>query len=248
MSADFLFIDDEEIVLNSLARIASLENYSFECAATPSAALALAKGNSYKAAICDLMLPEMSGLEVFTALRQQDFKSPFVLSTGYSTLENAVTALKQGAFDFLPKPFEIPDVLGLFARITRYVELGGQVTRPAFSRYALGLQTWAVRHEGNSFRVGAGESISGCIDGVASIEPARFGAQLEQGTLLARVHTNDGHSHSLWSPLRGQVLAINDVLMNTPGLLLSTSYPDAWILEMAASGEDALDHLARIEC
>ncbi len=110
-----LLIDDEADALDAYAQALASERYRVDAAARPTEALAKAQCRTYDAAVLDLKMPDMSGLEVLRALRKLDAELAVVVVTGYATIETAVEAMKEGASDYLTKPFT-PDELRLALR------------------------------------------------------------------------------------------------------------------------------------
>jgi DNA-binding NtrC family response regulator len=103
-----------------LAETLARASYSVEAVATGDEAVRrLAEGRRYTLVLTDLKLPGADGLEVLKAARESDGALPVVLLTGFGTVETAVTAMKQGAADFLSKPVD-PDLLLLL--VSRHVE------------------------------------------------------------------------------------------------------------------------------
>src|SRR5947209_19659722 len=70
----------------------------------------------YQLVITDLRLPRLSGLELLKIQKETDPTIPVLLMTAYGTIEEAVEAMKQGAFDFVPKPIDISHLLLLINR------------------------------------------------------------------------------------------------------------------------------------
>lgn len=103
-------IDDEAVVCASCKRILSDEGYSVHCQQDPRAGLQAAVSGEYDLILLDLVMPEMEGLEVLKELKNAGVSSEVVIITGYATVETAVEAMKQGADDYLSKPFT-PDEL-----------------------------------------------------------------------------------------------------------------------------------------
>ena len=66
--------------------------------------------------LLDLKLPKMDGLELAEALHRQDNTLPVIVMTGYSSVKNAVDAMKMGAFDYIAKPFEPEEVFSALQR------------------------------------------------------------------------------------------------------------------------------------
>lgn len=105
-----LVIDDEISVLKSLEMLLSKEGYGVTTATTGSIGLSLAVGGGFDIVFTDLRLPDMSGLDIISQVRE---KSPFtqiILITGFASIETAVTAIKLGAYDYLTKPLSIEQV------------------------------------------------------------------------------------------------------------------------------------------
>jgi len=105
-----LVIDDEAVVCNSCRRILLEEGYQVDCRQDPRAGLQAAVSGEYDLILLDIVMPEMDGLEVLKEIKSAGVASEVVIITGYATVETAVAAMKQGADDYLSKPFT-PDEL-----------------------------------------------------------------------------------------------------------------------------------------
>ncbi len=104
-----LVIDDDPLVRGSCQRVLG-ENYSVRLAATGREGLQALAKEPFDAALVDLKLPDVSGLDILQAAPDRFPDVPVIIITGYSTIRNAVEAIKMGAFDYVPKPFT-PDEL-----------------------------------------------------------------------------------------------------------------------------------------
>jgi DNA-binding NtrC family response regulator len=101
-----LFVDDERSILSSMKRIFHKAPYELHTAMNGLAALGVLKQTPVDAALVDLKMPEMDGMELLEQM-QTDFPSVrVVILTGYGGVQDAVRAMKLGAVDFLQKPFE----------------------------------------------------------------------------------------------------------------------------------------------
>src|SRR5438045_8518550 len=109
--ATLLLVEDEPANLDSLERIFAREWYRTQRAATGAAALALLRGRPADVVLTDLMMPGMSGQELLRAVRAVAPDAEVVLMTAYGTVEAAVAAMKDGAYDFLTKPLKRHAVL-----------------------------------------------------------------------------------------------------------------------------------------
>jgi DNA-binding NtrC family response regulator len=112
MSARILVVDDEEIVRRSCLR--TLVDGGHEVDAVDSGAGALAKieDGRYDVLLLDIMMPKMDGIEVLRRVKEAHPDIEVIMITGLSQIATAVSAMKLGAFDYLPKPFD-PDELKL---------------------------------------------------------------------------------------------------------------------------------------
>ena len=106
MSTKVLVVDDKQMMRDSVGAVLQRAGYQVVVSAEGSAALGLVARHRPAAVVTDLKMPEMDGLELLSRLRAADDNLPVVLMTAYGSVGDAVTAMKQGAFDFIQKPFE----------------------------------------------------------------------------------------------------------------------------------------------
>lgn len=99
-----LIIDDDRIILDSLAEMLRLEGYEVECASSLTAAMTELSGSSFNVAITDINMPGGDGFELLRTVRQRWPQTVVIMMTGYGTIESAVEAIKLGAYDYLTKP------------------------------------------------------------------------------------------------------------------------------------------------
>ena len=112
MSARILVVDDEEIVIKSCLRILGGGEYEVEAVQSGREALKKIGENHYDVLILDIMMPEIDGMEVLQRVKESHPDVDVIMVTGLSQIDTAVRAMKLGAFDYLPKPFD-PDELKL---------------------------------------------------------------------------------------------------------------------------------------
>jgi DNA-binding NtrC family response regulator len=109
-----LVVDDEESVRTFLSELLGSAGYQVRCAASGSQALEMLSGGSFDAVLLDVVMPEMSGLEVLRRYRGAGGNAPVIVLSALAGADDAVRALKMGASDYLSKPFgndELQDVL-----------------------------------------------------------------------------------------------------------------------------------------
>ena len=106
-----IIVDDEEMVLTSLSAFLSLEtDYEIKTFLVPSEAIAFIKQSGADLVISDYLMPEMDGIELLDAVKKLDKRVVVMVITGYASIESAVKAIKNGAYDFIPKPFTMEEL------------------------------------------------------------------------------------------------------------------------------------------
>jgi two-component system response regulator AtoC len=107
MNARILIVDDEATIRESLKESLVAEGYDVEIAESGEEALAKTHGTVYDLVVTDLRLPGISGLDILRALRNQNNETPVIMMTAYGDVDTAVSAMRSGAYDFIPKPFKL---------------------------------------------------------------------------------------------------------------------------------------------
>lgn len=105
-----LIVDDEEIVRESLTKWFVQDGFRVEAAEHANAALKLMEKGPWDVVILDIKMPGMSGLDLLKRLRELDKGAQVIMATAFASVESAVQALKDGAFDYVTKPID-PDHL-----------------------------------------------------------------------------------------------------------------------------------------
>jgi DNA-binding response OmpR family regulator len=118
-SATLLVVEDDPDLQAVLTRILTSEGYQVITAADGEAAVAEALGRSPDLVILDVGLPVKDGVEVVRELREHNFLAPALMLTARGSLEDRVTGLDAGADDYLPKPFELPELLARVKALLR---------------------------------------------------------------------------------------------------------------------------------
>jgi DNA-binding NtrC family response regulator len=111
-----LVIEDKDGMRDMLAQTLEAEGYQVEVAADGLDGAGKAKEKRYDLVLTDLKLPKLSGLEVLSEIKTNDPEAVVIVMTAYGTVENAVEAMKIGAFDFLTKPFDTDHLTVLVKR------------------------------------------------------------------------------------------------------------------------------------
>lgn len=113
--AKVVVIDDEPVVCESCKRILERAGYLVETFTNSKEALERVSQEIFDAAIVDLKMPDIDGMELLRRIKQEYPEIMVVMITGYSTVDTAVQAMKMGAFDYVPKPFT-PDELEIVVK------------------------------------------------------------------------------------------------------------------------------------
>jgi DNA-binding NtrC family response regulator len=106
-----LVIDDEEIMREILEALLTREGYEVRLAPNAAAGLDQARSMPFDAAIVDMMMPGMDGITALDELKKIDDDLPVLMITAFASVENAIAAMKRGAFDYITKPFKNDEVL-----------------------------------------------------------------------------------------------------------------------------------------
>lgn len=118
-----LLVDDEPMVLDSLHEIINGESkYDIATADCGKIALDMAARDDYAVVITDLMLKDITGIELLKSIKTQTPDTQVIMVSGRGTIDFAVEAMKMGAFDFLTKPYSPPHLLQIVDRARTYYD------------------------------------------------------------------------------------------------------------------------------
>ena len=108
-----LVIDDDADIRNSISAILKDEGYKVDQAKNGAEAIGRSKKATYNAALIDIKLPDMEGVELLTRLKDSVPKMRKIIITGFPSLENAIASLNKGADAYLVKPVDPERLTGL---------------------------------------------------------------------------------------------------------------------------------------
>lgn len=103
--AKILIVDDDEAILDSCTQVLEKAGYVVRGARDGIEGLKFLERESFHSVLLDLKLPGPDGMEILGHIREDSPETPVIIITGYSSVESAVVAMKQGAFDYMAKPF-----------------------------------------------------------------------------------------------------------------------------------------------
>ncbi|OGR86481.1 MAG: hypothetical protein A3A86_06790 [Elusimicrobia bacterium RIFCSPLOWO2_01_FULL_60_11] len=111
--------DDDAEVLKTLAKILKRRGYEVFPFDSPHKALDFLRQEKVDLILSDLKMPDMDGIQFLDKAKKIHPKTPFILITGYATVDTAVSAIKWGAFDYLRKPFEVKKIYEVIDKALR---------------------------------------------------------------------------------------------------------------------------------
>jgi two-component system nitrogen regulation response regulator NtrX len=120
-----LVVDDEKAIRKTLTEILSFEGYKLDEASDGEEGLKRFRERTYDAVLCDVKMPKVDGLEFLQRAGEINPDVPIIMISGHGTIETAVEAVKQGAYDFISKP---PDLNRLLITIRNAMERGNLVS------------------------------------------------------------------------------------------------------------------------
>ncbi len=110
MPGKILVVDDEQSMCDFMEIMLTREGYKVDKADCGKTAIELSGSNSYDLIIADLMMPEMSGLELLKEVKKENEAPDFIVMTAFASVDTAIEAMKQGALDYITKPFKVDEI------------------------------------------------------------------------------------------------------------------------------------------
>jgi DNA-binding response OmpR family regulator len=243
MLHDILVIDDEPTVTQAVVKICGAEGMTVSAAGQASEALQNLEENEFRLMLCDIMMPELNGFQFLEELARRGIRTPVVMMTGYSTVENAVKSLTStGAVDYIPKPFTADELLTVVRRSLRCgmlldeAESAGlpgssamSFVPPPANYYSLGYASWALMEDQGTAKIGVSDLFLKATEGIDEISFSPVGEDLLQGVTCAEAISPDGSTHNIMCPLSGSVLEVNENALSDPSLVERDPYFRGWL-------------------
>jgi DNA-binding NtrC family response regulator len=246
--AAILVVDDEEIMREILEALLTREGYQVRLAASAEEGLELARTMPFDAAIVDVMLPGMNGVQALDELKKIDDDLPVLMITAFASVENAIAAIKRGAFDYITKPFKNDEVLA--------------VMRNALAQHRLVAENRALRQNlqahANRFGDIIGKSIRmrQVFDLIIQAAPSRTTILIngESGTgkeLVARsLHQNSARADRAFITVNSgslpHDLLESNLFGHVKGAFTGALYPKKGLFELADKGTIFFDEIGNI--
>jgi CheY-like chemotaxis protein len=242
-----LVVDDEQVVIDAVIKICSADGLTVDSAADAADALSKLERNNYRIIICDIMMPGMDGFAFLAEKLKRKINGEVIMTTGYSTVENAVKSLYTGAIDFIPKPFTADELSNSVLRAIQYIKLMERFKDPArpvdtivfvpcpAKYYRLGYSSWAAEENSGTVLVGAADLFIKTIDNVSGIELLKADEEIVQGNPCAQVIDSEERCHPLLSPLSGRIIEVNDNLLRNKSIIEKDPYFEGWFYRLIPS-------------
>lgn len=240
---DILVIDDEQVVRDAVSRVCEAAGLTVETAFDARSGLEKVQKKEYRLVLCDVMLPGLDAFQVLDEMKRAGIRTPVIMITGYSTVENAVNSLKKGAIDFVPKPFTTDELESAVRRGLRYREgprseslSGFQIddastlhvpSSPAY--YRLGYLSWAFIEPNGTGLIGMTHEYLKTVSPLKEIRCFDTDDDVVQGSVCARVVSTDMLVHDVLSPLSGKILERNHALLTSPETAENDPYLSGWL-------------------
>ena len=224
------------------------EGYAVRLATTAAEGLDLARTVPFDAAIIDVMLPDSDGITVLEELRRIDEELPALMITAFASVENAIQAMKRGAFDYITKPFKNDEVLVVLKNATERRRLVAE-------NRALRQNLQARQHKFADI-IGRSGRMRQVFDLIIQAAPSRTTIliQGESGTgkeLVARaLHANSSRSDRAFITVNsGNLppdLLESNLFGHVKGAFTGAVYPKKGLFELADKGTIFFDEIGNI--
>lgn len=116
MAARILVVDDELVICKSCEKVFRRAGHEVAYATSGRQALEILRGETFDVVFTDLKMVDVGGMEVVQTIQQRYPETVVVVITGYATIASAVETMRSGAFDFLPKPFTVTELMAVLDR------------------------------------------------------------------------------------------------------------------------------------
>ncbi|HLN74123.1 MAG: sigma-54-dependent transcriptional regulator [Methylococcaceae bacterium] len=242
-----LIVDDEESVRDSLFNWFIEDGYRVECAENAKKALSILESDSYDIILADIKMPGMDGLEMLKRIKTLRKESIVIVMTAFATVDTAVQALKDGAYDYVTKPFDPDDLSHLIRNASKQIALTEENEI---------LKEKVVALENVEDLIGNSEAMQKVLKEIESVAPSSASVIItgESGTgkeLVARaIHANSPRKFfpmvSVHCGALSESLLESELFGHEKGAFTGAVYNRKGRFEMADSGTIFLDEIATI--
>ncbi len=133
-----LVVDDDDVTRRLLCEVLEREGHSVQLAASGEDAVAMIQKTRFPIILSDMRMLELDGMAVLRAAKRAHSQTAVILMTGFGSMEGAIKAIQEGAFDYVSKPFQMNDLRAVVARASKHWEslqgMRGQVAQVPLER------------------------------------------------------------------------------------------------------------------
>jgi len=242
-----LVVDDEESVRDSLYNWFKEDGYRVECAESAKVALSILESDNFDIILADIKMPGMDGLEMLRRIKALKKESIIIVMTAFATVDTAVQALKDGAYDYVTKPFDPDELSHLVRNASKQVSLSDENEV---------LKIKVATLENVEDIVGSSDAMQKVLKQVESVAQSNSSVIItgESGTgkeLIARaIHANSSRKFfplvSVHCGALTESLLESELFGHEKGAFTGAVYNRKGRFEMADSGTIFLDEIATI--
>ena len=242
-----LIVDDEESVRDSLYNWFIEDGYRVETAENARKALTLLESDQFDIILADIKMPGMDGLEMLRRIKSIKPDSIIIIMTAFATVDTAVKALKDGAYDYVTKPFDPDDLTHLIRNATKQISLEDENET---------LKKKVITLENVEDLIGESDAMKNLLREVESVSQTNSSVIIsgESGTgkeLVARaIHANSPRRFfpfvSVHCGALTESLLESELFGHEKGAFTGAMYNRKGRFEMADSGSIFLDEIATI--
>lgn len=242
-----LIVDDEDSVRDSLFNWFIEDGYHVECAENANKALSMLENEEFDIILADIKMPGMDGLEMLRRIKLLKSDAIVIVMTAFATVDTAVQALKDGAFDYVTKPFDPDDLSHLIRNASKQIVLTEENEN---------LKQKVVSLENVEDLIGRSEAIKRVLKDIESVAQSNSSVVItgESGTgkeLVARaIHSNSTRRYfplvSVHCGALTESLLESELFGHEKGAFTGAMYNRKGRFEMADNGTIFLDEIATI--
>jgi DNA-binding NtrC family response regulator len=242
-----LIVDDEISVRDSLYSWFVEDGYRVESAENANTALSILENKSFDIVLADIKMPGMDGLEMLRRIKLLKSDSIVIVMTAFATVDTAVQALKDGAFDYITKPFDPDDLSHLIRNASKQITLAEENEN---------LKQKVVSLENVEDLIGGSEAMKRVLKEIESVAQSNSSVVItgESGTgkeLVARaIHSNSSRRYfplvSVHCGALSESLLESELFGHEKGAFTGAMYNRKGRFEMADNGTIFLDEIATI--
>ena len=247
LKISILIVDDEESVRDSLYNWFIEDGYEVECAENASKALQLLEAKAYHIILADIKMPGMDGLEMLRRIKALKSDAIVIMMTAFAAVNTAVQALKDGAYDYVTKPFDPDDLSHLIRNASKQIALAEENQS---------LKERVVKLDNVEDLIGNSEAMRKVLSEVESVAQSSSSVIItgESGTgkeLIARaIHFNSPRKFfplvSVHCGALSETLLESELFGHEKGAFTGAMYNRKGRFEMADNGTIFLDEIATI--